>query len=166
MSVEHFRMQLLVKVRTICAILIGIDVKELLLAIFTLKGSCEAATKTLSTFSSEFASRLISVILPLVDSQLLIGIESLLSSLNSEASLRKTSSGSIRHPQDSQLHYLLRIRTRFILEGDPPGALVIQGHLLKLFEHVCYLTCPTAENRPSFLPLHDFKERFGLLGNS
>ena len=137
-----------------------------MLAIFTLKGSCEAATKTLSTSSSEFASRLISIIQPIVDGQLLIGIESLLSSLNSELTLRKSSSGSVRHPQDTQLHYLLRIRTRYILDGDPPGALVIQGHLLKLFEHVCYLTCPNASKKPFFLPLHDFKERFSLLGNS
>ena len=143
-----------------------IDVKELLLATYTLKGSCEAAVTTMSTTSSQFASRLISVIKPLVDGQLLIGIESLLSSLNAELTPRKTSSGSIRHPQDTQLHYLLRIRTRYIIEGDPPGALIIQRHLLKLFEHICYLACPSGERKPSFLPLHDFKERFSLLGKS
>lgn len=102
----------------------------------------------------------------MVHGQLLIGIESLLSSLNSEVTPRNSSSGSVRHPQDTQLHYLLRIRTRYILEGDPPGALVIQGHLLNLFEHVCYLTCPNLHKAPSFLPLHGFKDRFSLLGTS
>ena len=165
-SATHFRLPSLIKVYLVQAILTGLDVKEVLLAIFTLKGSCEAALNTLSTSSSEFASRLLSIIRPLFDGQLLIGIESLLSSLNVEPASRKTSASSLRNPQDTQLHYLVRIRSRYILEGSPPGALIIQRHLLKLFEHVCYLTCSSGEGKPMFLPPHEFKERFSLLGKS
>ena len=142
------------------------DVKELLCAIFCLLGSCEAVMATMSTSSSEFALRLKQTIQSLIDGELLIGIESLLSSLNTEVSMRKSSSGSIRSPHDTQLHYLLRIRARYILQGEPPSALVIQRQVMKLFEHVCYLSCPSGTETPGFLPLKGFKERFNTLGKS
>jgi hypothetical protein len=101
-----------------------------------------------------------------VDGQLLIGVESLLSSLN--AGDRKLSSASARAPNDTQLHYLIRISERYTLEGHPLGALTIQRHILRVFEHVCYVSCPVAVdgNLPGFLPLKGFKGRFTLLGPS
>ena len=37
---------------------------------------------------------------------------------------------------------------------------------MKLFEHVCYLSCPSDTETPGFLPLKGFKERFNTLGSS
>jgi hypothetical protein len=132
---------------------------------FCLLGSCQAAIATMTASSTDFVSRLKPIIQSLVDEKLLIGIESLLSSLNTEDSLRKSSSGSV-HPHDTQFHYLLRIRARYILEGEPPGALIIQRRLMKLFEHVIYMSCPSALGEPGFLPLNGFKDRFNLLGET
>ena len=114
--------------------------------------------------SADFVSRLKPIIQSLVDGQLLIRIESLLSSLDTENSLRKSSSSSVRSPLDTQFHYLLRIRARYILEGEPPGALIIQRQLMQLFEHATYMSCPSGLGEHGFLPLNRFKDRFNLLG--
>ena len=94
-------------------------------------------------------------------------MESLLSSVNTEDILRKSSAGSIRPPQDTQLYYLLRIRTRYYSEGNPPGAILIQRQLMLLFERACYLAVPPAPDcpTPGFLPIKGFKDRFKVLGD-
>ena len=120
----------------------------------------------MTTSSADFVSRLKPIIQSLVNEQLLIGIESILSSLNTESSLRKSSSGSVRSPHDTQFHYLLRIRARYILEGEPPGALLIQRQLMKFFEHAAYMSCPSTLGEPGFLSLDGFKDRFNLLGKT
>ena len=141
-----------------------LDVKHLLSAVLGLIGYCEATITHLKSASPEFVARLLARVQPLVDGQLLIGVESLLSSLN--VGNRKSSSASARAPNDTQLHYLIRISERYTLEGHPPGALNIQGHILRVFEHVCYVSCPIATegNLPRFLPLKGFKSRFSALG--
>ena len=138
-----------------------VDAKSLLSVILCLVGTCEAAVLSLRSSSPEFADQLIAIIRPLLDSQVLIGVESLLSSLTANESTRKLSSASARL-DDMQLHYLLRIQTRLTAEGQPLGALTIQQQLLKLFEHVCYITCPSGD-QIGFLPLENFKARFSVL---
>ena len=41
--------------------------------------------------------------------------------INTDIDMRKSSSGSVRSPHDTQLHYLLRIRARYVLQGGPPA---------------------------------------------
>jgi phosphatidylinositol 4-kinase A len=106
------------------------------------------------------------VIKSLIDGQFLIGVESLLSSLNRENSSRISSSGSSRLPSDYTLNYLLRVQSHYTLRGEPLGALLIQLQALQLFEHVCYVSCPLGEEKPDFLPLKGFKSRFTNLGDS
>lgn len=119
--------------------------------------------------SSDFISQLCAVINTLLDTESLIGIESLLSSVNTENTLRKSPSGALLPPQDTELYYLLRIRTRYYAEGEPPGAILIQRQLLKVFERATYLAVPLPVNEeregaaPGFLPIRGFKERFKVL---
>ena len=143
-----------------------LDVKALLSTVLGLIGFCEATINHLKVSSPEYVTRLLASIQPLVDGQLLIGVESLLSSFNSGK--RKLSSASARAPNDTQIHYFLRISERYTLEGHPLGALTIQRHILRVFEHVCYASCPVANNgKPQgFLPLKGFKGRFSSLGLS
>jgi hypothetical protein len=143
-----------------------LDIKALLSALLGLIGYCEAVIIHLKVSSPEYVPRLLAGIQPLLDGQLLIGVESLLSSFNSGN--RKLSSASTRAPNDTQIHYFIRISERYTLEGHPLGALTIQRHILRVFEHVCYASCPVANNgKPQgFLPLKGFKGRFAPLGLS
>jgi phosphatidylinositol 4-kinase len=132
-------------------------------AILCLIGSCEAAVRYLNFGTPKFVSSLIRTIQSLVDGQLLVAIESLLSTL-SVAESKKSSSASTRALQDAQLNYLLRIGARHMRDGRPLGALVIQRDLLRLFEHICYVSCPSPTgNTAGFLPLTGFKQRFSIL---
>jgi hypothetical protein len=140
------------------------DVTILLTAILSLIGSCEAIVTHLETVTADFIDRLITQVQALVDGQLLVGIESLLSSINKEAASRKSSSASTRSHGDPQLQYLLRINTRYTNKGEPLGALMIQRLLLKLLEHTCYISCQTTKHEQlGFLPLKGFKDRFSIL---
>jgi hypothetical protein len=116
-------------------------------------------------------ARLIPQIQLLLDGHLLVGVESLLSSLNKITSSRMSSSASTRSRSssnsDTELGYLLRISTRYTNEGEPLGALMIQLQILRLLEHVCYVSCRSVKNeKPAFLPLKGFKTRFSVLGSA
>jgi len=130
----------------------------------SLVGTTEATIATLSAATPEFVLRLVDSIQPLLDSQLLIKIESVISSSNTNDSAKKVSS-ALRNPSpDTELNYLLRIHRRYILNNEPLGAFIIQRQLLRLLETVCYLACPSDGVDPGFLPLKGFRARFSLLG--
>jgi hypothetical protein len=154
----------------------NVDVKALLSAILCLIGSCEAAIISLRSGTPNFVSRLLTTIQPLAEEQLLIGVESLLSTLTATnprlsslttTNSRKSSSASAQHLHDAQLHYLLRVSARYTLSGQPLGALVIQRQFLRLFEYVCYVSCPSSTGETgTYLPLKGFKQRYSILGAS
>jgi DNA-directed RNA polymerase subunit L len=119
----------------------------------------------LKSGTPDFVSRLMATIQPLVDGQLLIGVESLLSTLNA-ADSRKSSSASARPLHDTQLNYLLRVSARHMHQGKPLGALAIQTQVLQLFEHACYVSCPSPmSEKAGFLTTKSFKQRFSVLDN-
>ena len=143
---------------------ITIDIKMLLIALFCLLGSVQAILTNLRTGSSLFFSRLIPVIRLLVDEQLLVNVELLLSSFLAEKNSGKLSSTSIRQPIDYSIHHLLRVQSSYMKKGKPLSAHLIQHQVLKVLEHVCYVSSSQGEPSPGFLPLNNFPKRFANLG--
>jgi phosphatidylinositol 4-kinase A len=137
-----------------------------LAAILSLVGYCQASLEYLTSASPKFLDELTLMIQPIVDPKYLITIESLLSTLDAPDSRRKMSSANARSFNDPHLYYLMRIRTRYLLEGEPISPFLIQHQLLRLLKHVCYISSAPPNSTQGFLPLKDIKERFSRISPS